>query len=36
LKPPPQRIGLPVMVKTLSGGIAIALETDANRARHIR
>jgi hypothetical protein len=31
-----QRIGLPVMVKTLSDGIAIALETDADRARHIR
>jgi hypothetical protein len=31
-----QRIGLPVMVKTLSDGIARALETDAERARHIR
>jgi acylphosphatase len=31
-----QQIGLPVMVKTLSDGIAIALETDADRARHIR
>jgi hypothetical protein len=31
-----QRIGLPVLVKTLSDGIAIALEMDADRARHIR
>jgi hypothetical protein len=31
-----QRIGLPVIVKTLSDGIAIALETDEARARHIR
>jgi hypothetical protein len=31
-----QRIGLPVIVKTLSDGIAVALETDADRARHIR
>jgi hypothetical protein len=31
-----QQTGLPVLVKTLSDGIAIALETDADRARHIR
>jgi hypothetical protein len=31
-----QRIGLPVIVKTLSNGIAIALETDPDRARNIR
>src|SRR5918992_4851435 len=31
-----QRIGLPVIVKTLSDGIAIALETDADRVRDIR
>jgi hypothetical protein len=31
-----QRIGLPVIVKTLSDGIAIALETDEERARQIR
>jgi hypothetical protein len=31
-----QRIGLPVLVKTLSNGIAIALETDEERARKIR
>jgi hypothetical protein len=31
-----QRIGLPVIVKTLSNGIAIALETDEERARNIR
>jgi hypothetical protein len=31
-----QQIGLPVSVKTLSDGIAIALETDEDRARHIR
>jgi hypothetical protein len=31
-----QRIGLPVIIKTLSNGIAIALETDEDRARHIR
>jgi hypothetical protein len=31
-----QRIGLPVLIKTLSDGIAIALETDEDRARHIR
>lgn len=30
------QIGLPVVVKTLSDGIAIALETDEDRARHIR
>jgi hypothetical protein len=31
-----QRIGLPVVIKTLSDGIAIALETDDARARHVR
>ena len=31
-----QQTGLPVLVKTLSDGIAIALETDEDRARHIR
>jgi hypothetical protein len=31
-----QRIGLPVIIKTLSNGIAIALETDEDRARHVR
>jgi hypothetical protein len=31
-----QRIGLPVIVKALSDGIAIALETDEDRARKIR
>jgi acylphosphatase len=31
-----QQIGLPVLVKTLSDGIAIALETDVDQARHIR
>jgi hypothetical protein len=31
-----QRVGLPVIVKTLSNGIAIALETDEDRARKIR
>jgi hypothetical protein len=31
-----QRIGLPVLVKALSDGIAIALETDADRVRNIR
>jgi biotin carboxylase len=31
-----QRIGLPVIVKTLSNGNAIALETDADRARNVR
>jgi hypothetical protein len=31
-----QRIGLPVIVKTLSDGIAIALETDEARVRQTR
>jgi hypothetical protein len=31
-----QQIGLPVIVKALSDGIAIALETDEDRARKIR
>lgn len=31
-----QQIGLPVMVKTLSDRMATALETDDDRARHIR
>jgi hypothetical protein len=31
-----QQIGLPIVVKTLSDGIAIALETDEARARQIR
>jgi hypothetical protein len=31
-----QQVGLPVIVKTLSDGIAVALETDEDRARHIR
>ena len=31
-----QQIGLPVIVKTLSDGIAIALEMDEDRARQIR
>jgi hypothetical protein len=31
-----QRVGMPVLVKTLSNGIAIALETDEDRARNIR
>jgi len=31
-----RRIGLPVVIKTLSDGIAIALETDDARARHVR
>ena len=31
-----QRVGLPVIVKTLRNGIAIALETDEDRARKIR
>jgi hypothetical protein len=31
-----QRIGLPVLVKALSDGMAIALETDEDRARKIR
>jgi hypothetical protein len=30
-----QQIGGPVMVKMLSDGMAIALETDEDRARHI-
>jgi hypothetical protein len=31
-----QRVGLPVLVKTLRNGMAIALETDEDRARKIR
>jgi hypothetical protein len=31
-----QRVGLPVLVKTLRNGTALALETDEDRARHIR
>jgi hypothetical protein len=31
-----QRVGLPVVVKTLRNGMAIALETDEDRARKIR
>ena len=31
-----QPIGLPVLVKTRSDGMAIAPETDEDRARHIR
>ena len=31
-----QQIGLPVLVKTLSDGIAIALDTDEDRARQTR
>jgi hypothetical protein len=31
-----QQIGLPVLVKTLSDGIAIALDTDEDRARRVR
>jgi hypothetical protein len=31
-----QQVGLPVVVKTLRNGIAIALETDPERARQIR
>jgi hypothetical protein len=31
-----QQVGRPVLVKTLSDGIAIALETDEDRARQIR
>ena len=31
-----QRIGLPLMVKTLSDRIAIALDTGADRAQYIR
>ena len=36
LKAAAQQIGGPVMVKTLSDGMAMALETDEDRARHIR
>jgi predicted TIM-barrel enzyme len=36
IKAAAQQIGLPVIVKTLSDGIAIVLETDEERARHIR
>jgi hypothetical protein len=36
LKAAAQQIGGPVMVKTLRNGMAIALETDEDRARHIR
>jgi acylphosphatase len=36
IKAAAQQIGLPVIVKTLSDGIAIALEMDEERARHIR
>jgi hypothetical protein len=36
IKDAAQQIGLPVIVKTLSDGIAIALETDEDRARQIR
>jgi hypothetical protein len=36
IKAAAQQIGLPVIVKTLSDGIAIALETDEDRARQIR
>ena len=36
LKAAAQQIGGPVMVKTLSDRIVIALETDEDRARHIR
>jgi acylphosphatase len=35
IKAAAQQIGLPVIVKTLSDGIAIALETDEERARQI-
>jgi hypothetical protein len=31
-----QRVGVPVVVKTLRNGIALALETDEDRARQIR
>jgi hypothetical protein len=31
-----QQIGLPVLVKPLSDGIAIALDTDEDRARRVR
>jgi acylphosphatase len=36
IKAAAQQTGLPVIVKTLSDGIAIVLETDEERARHIR
>jgi hypothetical protein len=36
IKAAAQQVGLPVIVKTLSDGIAIALETDEDRARQIR
>jgi hypothetical protein len=36
IKATAQQIGLPVMVKTLSAGMAIALETDEDRARRSR
>lgn len=36
IKAASQQIGLPVIVKTLRDGIAIALETDEGRARQIR
>jgi hypothetical protein len=31
-----QQVGLPVLIKTLSDGIAIALDTDEDRARRVR
>ncbi len=31
-----QRVGLPVIVKTLRNGMALALETDEDRARQLR
>jgi hypothetical protein len=36
IKAAAQQIGLPVLVKTLSDGIAIALDTDEDRARSVR
>jgi hypothetical protein len=36
IKAAAQQIGLPVMVKTRSDRMAMALETDEDRARHIR
>jgi hypothetical protein len=36
LKAAAQQIGGPVMGKTLRDGMAITLETDEDRARHIR
>jgi len=36
LKAAAQQIGGPVMVKTLRNGMAMALEADEDRARHIR